>query len=113
MPPKKQPPKKQPPTTVERGDSGITTRASNANKHPGTEAQKVLQNRRSPEEIQADKDMKKAKKEARQAEADQRESAQKHLEARRALQAARLEDEDKSFPQKQPEAKSKYSIFSK
>ena len=66
------PQKKQPPTNVEHGDSGVTTQASNANKHPGTEAQKVLQNHQSPREIQADKDMKKPKKEAQQAEADQR-----------------------------------------
>lgn len=94
------PQKTQP--TVESGGTRVTTRASNANKHPGTEAKKALQvqNRRDPEVIQADKEKKKATKEAkeevRRAEAAQRELAQRNLEECRARQAASLEHEDEA-----------------
>jgi hypothetical protein len=114
------PPKKPPPTqaTVESGGSRVSTRASNANKHPGIEAKKTLQvqNRRDPEVIQADKDKKKAakeaKEEARRAEAAQREQAQQNLEEYRARQASSLEHEDdlETSPQQQPEAKGKPTI---
>lgn len=104
MPPKKQP--TQP--TDESGGTRVTTRASNANKHPGTEAKKTLQvhSRRDPEVIQADKEKKKAAKnakdEARQAEIAQRETAKRNLEASRARQAATIEQEDNTFPRQQP-----------
>jgi hypothetical protein len=92
------------PTTVESGGSRITTRASNVNKHPGTEAKMALQvqHRRAPDVIKAEKDKKRAtkeaKEEARQAEAAQKEVAQRNLEAYRAHQAA-LERDDATFPQ--------------
>ena len=106
------PPPKNKPTTVENGagESGgsrVTTRASNANKHPGTEAKLALQvlHRRDPEVIQAEKDKKKevseAKKEARQREAAQKETAQRNLEDYRAQQAASLEHDNATFPQQQ------------
>jgi hypothetical protein len=111
------PPKKLP--TVESGGSRVTTRASNVDKHPGTEAKKTLQvvNRRAPEVIQADKDKKKAakeaKEEARQSEAAQREIAQQNLEAYRARQASlQHEDDLETFPQQQPEAKGKSTLSS-
>lgn len=111
------PPKKQP--TVESGGSRVTTRASNVNKHPGTEAKKTLQVqvRRDPEVIQADKDKKKAakeaKEEARQLEAAQKEVAQQNLDAYRAHQAS-LENEDDSeiFSQQQPKDKGKSNLSS-
>ena len=48
-------PPKTKPTTVESGGTRITTRASNANKHPGTEAKMTLQvqHRRDPDVIKA------------------------------------------------------------
>lgn len=116
MPPKKQPPS-QATVRVESGGSRVSTQASNANKHPGTEAKKTLQvqTRRDPEVIQAEKDKKKAakeaKEEARRAEAAQREQAQRNLEVYRAHQASSLEHEDdlpvETSPQQQPEAKGK------
>jgi hypothetical protein len=112
MPPKK-------PPTVESGGSRVTTRASNANKHPGTDAKKALQvqTRRDPEVIQADKDKKIAAKEAkevaRQSEAAQKEIAQRNLEAYRTHQAS-LQDEDdlETFPQQHPEAKGESTLSS-
>jgi hypothetical protein len=112
------PPKKKP--TDQNGGTRVTTRASNANKHPGTEAKKTLQvhNRREPEVIQAEKEQKKAakeaKEEARQAEASQREVAQRNLEECRARQAASLEHEDEIFSKRvevEQQAKGKSTFF--
>jgi hypothetical protein len=66
------PPKKQ--TTIESGGTRVTTRASNANKHPGTEAKKTLQvqNRRDPEVIKADKEKKKRPRKPRKKHNKQR-----------------------------------------
>jgi hypothetical protein len=95
------PPKKQP--TIESGGTRVTTRASNVNKHPGTDAKKTLQvqSRRDPNVVQAEKEQKRAAKDAkenaRQAEDSQREMAQRNLEERRARQAAHLEQEEKEF----------------
>lgn len=107
MPPENMPPSKTKPTgIVESGESRVTTRATNANKHPGTEAKKALQvqHRRDPEVIKADKERKKeakeAKEDARRAEAAQREIAEQNLELYRARQAASLEH-DVSSPQQQ------------
>jgi hypothetical protein len=104
MPPKK--------PTAESASGGtmprISTRASNANKHPGTEAKKVLQvnSRRDPEVVKAEKEKKKAaklaKEEAQQEEITLRENAQRNLELYRARQAAILEREENSFPHQQP-----------
>lgn len=75
------------------------------NKHPGIDAKKSLQiqNRRDPKVIQAEKERKKAAKEAkekaRQVEASQREVAQRNLEECRARQAASLEQEDGTYSQ--------------
>lgn len=113
------PPKKQPTDESGGPPSRVATRASNANKHPGTEAKKTLQvqSRRDPEVIKADKERKKAakeaKEEARQAENSQREIAERNLEVSRARQAAILEHEDNMFPQQQPKGKSTLSISSK
>jgi phage protein D len=110
------PPKKQP--TIESGGSRVTTRASNANKHPGTEAKKTLQvqNRRDPEVVKADKEKKKAakeaKEEARLADAAQKEIAQQNLEACRARQAANLEHDDETFPQQLEQAKGESTLSS-
>jgi len=104
------PPKKQP--IVESGGSRVTTRATNANKHPGTEAKKTLQvqNRRDPEVVKADKEKKRAakeaKEEARQVEAAQRQDAQQNLDEFRARQAAGLEHDDEAFPQQQAKGRS-------
>jgi hypothetical protein len=98
-------------STVESG-TRVTTRASNANKHPGTEAKKALQvrDRRDPEVIQADKEKKRAakeaKEEAQQAEAAQRKIAQQNLEVCRARQAASLENEDETPSHEQAKSKS-------
>ena len=56
-------PPKTKPTTVESGGTCITTQASNANKHPGTEAKMTLQvqHRRDPDVIKAEKEKKKRK----------------------------------------------------
>lgn len=110
------PPKKLP--TVESGGSRVTTRASNANKHPGTDAKKTLQvqNRRDPKVIQADKEKKIAAKEAkeaaRQSEVAQREIAERKLETYRAHQALQYEDDLETFPQQRPEAKGKFTLSS-
>lgn len=65
---------------VESGGTHVTMWASNANKHPGMEAKKDLhvQNRRDPEVIQADKEKKKATKEAKE-EVRRAEAAQRDL----------------------------------
>lgn len=97
------PPKKKP--TVKSGSTGVTTRASNVNKHPGTEAKKTLQvqTRREPDVVQAEKETKRlakeAKEEARRAEAAQKEVALQNLEECRTRQAASLEEEEESFSQ--------------
>lgn len=94
-------PKTQP--TIESGGTRVTTRASNANKHPGTDAKKTLQvqSRRDPKVIEAEKEEKRAAKDARekarQAEASQRETAQRNLDDCRARQAANLEHEEEEF----------------
>lgn len=74
----------------------VTTRATNANKHPGTEAVNALrvQTRRDPQVIQAEKEKKRAVKEAKEkeqrAEAAKKEAAQKDLEEFRARQATNI-----------------------
>lgn len=105
------PPAKNKPTVEsgagENAGSRVTTRPSNANKHPGTEAKMTLQarRRRDPEVIKAEKERKKeakeAKEEARQMEAAQKETAQQNLENYRAHQADNLEHDDAMFPQEQ------------
>ena len=81
-------------------------------KHPGTKARKALQvqNRRNPEVIQAEKEKRRAAKEAREelrrAEASQKEIAQRNLEECRARQAVRLQHEDEA------EGESSLSILS-
>ena len=104
------PPKKQP--TIESGGTRVSTRSTNANKHPGTEAKETLRVQRDPEIIRAEKERRKAakdaKEEARHADAAQREVAQKNLDEWRARQAASLEDDNETFPERQ--TKSKYSF---
>jgi hypothetical protein len=88
------PSSKEPPT--ESGNSRVTTRAANANRHPGAEAVDALRVniRRDPQVIQAEKLKKQAAKEAKersqQAEIARKEAAQKDLEEFRARQAANL-----------------------
>jgi len=102
------PPKNQP-----TGDMRVATRASNTNKHPGAEAKKALQvkHRREPEVIQAEKERKRAakeaKEEAQQAEALQREIAQQNLEECRARQAASLEEDETSLDKVEQQATGK------
>lgn len=100
------PPKPKPATsTVE--SARVTTRASNVNKHPGTDAKKTLQvqQRRDPDVIRVEKEKKKelkeAKEAARQAEVAKREVAQQNLEEYRAQQAASIEHDDATYPQQQ------------
>jgi len=88
------PTRKEPP--AEGDDSRVTTRATNANKHPGTEAANVLRvnKRRDPQVVQAEKEKKQAAKEVREreqrAEVAKKEAAQKDLEEFRAQQATNL-----------------------
>ena len=111
-------PPKTKPTTVESGGTRITTRASNANKHPGTEAKMTLQvqHRRDPDVIKAEKEKKKeakkAKEEARQEEAAQREVAQQNLETYRARQVASLERDDATFTMAYQQVKKSESSIS-
>jgi hypothetical protein len=102
MPPKK--------PTVESGGTRVTTRASNVDKHPGTEAKKTLQAQRDPEVIQAEKEKKRlakeAKVEAQRVEAAQKEIAQQNLEECRARQATSLEHEEETFSQQRTKGKS-------
>ena len=87
-------PQKEP--SVESSDGWVTTRATNANKHPGTEAVNALRvkTRRDPQVIQVEKEKKKAAKETKereqQAEVANKEAAQKDLEEFRAQQATNL-----------------------
>jgi len=83
------------------------TRRKNATTHPGTEAQKVLSNRRrDPQVIEKEKLERIAKKEAKdQKNADDaagKEVAQHHTEQLRAQQANDLEVEESEIPRQQP-----------
>lgn len=73
------------------------TRAKNATTHPGTDAKRVLSNRREPEVIEREKVEQKAKKAAKEhknrEEAARKKKAQHHVEALRAQQAVELRDE--------------------
>lgn len=95
-------PRKQP--SVQSDSNRVTTRTANANKHPGIEAQNALrvQNRRDPKVVQAEKEKKKADKEAkeraRQEEAARKEVTQRNLEEYRARQAADLKKKDEVGP---------------
>lgn len=87
-------PRKEPP--VESGDSRVTTRPTNANKHPGMEAVAALRvrTRRDPQVVQTEKEKKQATKETKEkeqrAEVAKKEAAQKDLEEFRAQQATNL-----------------------
>ena len=103
--------------TVESGGSRVTTRATNVNKHPGTDAKKTLQVHqcRDLEVIRAEKEMKKEAKEAKEEsckiEVAQREVAQQKLEEYRAQQAASIERDDAMQPAS-AKGKSTLSFFS-
>ena len=108
-------PPKTKPTTVESGGTRITTRASNANKHPGTESKMTLQvqHRRDPDVIKAEKEKKKGSKESkRQEEAAQREVTQQNLETYRACQVASLERDDATFTMTYQQVKKSESSIS-
>jgi hypothetical protein len=87
------------------------TRLKNATVHPGTDAKKVLSNRRDPEVIEKEKLDRKARKEARERqdadEAARKEVAQCHTEQLRAQQAIDIEDEESEIPHQRPPAKGK------
>ena len=89
--------RKEPPP--ESGNSRVTTRSTNANKHPGTEAVDALRVkiRRDPKVVQAEKEKKQAAKEVKekdqQAEMAKRKAAEKDLEDFRAQQAANIKDD--------------------
>jgi hypothetical protein len=94
MAPRKEPPRKEPP--AESGNSRVTTRPTNALKHPGTEAVDALRvkTRRDPQEIQVEKEKKQAAKEKKEreqrAEVAKKKAAQKDLEEFRAQQVTKL-----------------------
>jgi hypothetical protein len=81
---------------AETGDRRVTTRSTNANKHPGTEAVNALRVkvRREPQVVQAEKEKKQAAKEMKEkvhrAEVSKREAAQRDLENFQAEQASNL-----------------------
>lgn len=87
--------KEQPP--VQSSVSRVATRASNANKHPGTEAHNVLrvQRRRDPEVIIAEKEMKlmakEAKERAKLAQAERKDNVQRRAQEYRGRQEAAFE----------------------
>jgi hypothetical protein len=78
------------------------TRPKNATAHPGTDAQRVLSNRRDPEIIEKEKLERKSKKEAKEhqkaEEVARKEAARQRVEELRAQQAIEL-DEEESHPQ--------------
>jgi hypothetical protein len=92
MAPRKEPPAK----SGESGDGRVTTRPTNANKHPGTEAVATLRvrTRRDPQVVQAEKEKKQAAKETKEkeqrAEVAKKEAAEKDLEEFRTQQATNL-----------------------
>ena len=89
--------RKEPPP--ESGNSRVTTRSTNANKHPGTEAVDTLRVkiRRDPKAVQAEKEKKRVAKEVKerdqQAEMAKRKAAEKDLEEFRAQQATNIKDD--------------------
>jgi hypothetical protein len=96
MPSRKDHPVESEDPPVESDNHRVTTRATNVNKHPGTEAVNALrvQTRRDPQVVQAEKEMKRAVKEAKEREQQEgvakKEAAQKDLEEFRARQVSQI-----------------------
>ena len=89
-------------------ETRVQTRSTNANKHPGMEAQAVLRvgkPRRAPEVIQQEKDEKRSKKEAKSREKVEekvrQEALERELEEYRAQQEVDIEKEGATIPRHQ------------
>jgi hypothetical protein len=90
-------PREEPP--AKSADSRVTTRSTNANRHPGTEAVDALRvkTRRDPKVIQAEKEKKQAAREEKerqqQVENTRKETSQKNLDEFRVRQLEEAQTE--------------------
>jgi hypothetical protein len=92
------PPRKKNNTTPLETQARMQTRATNSNKHPGAEAQAALRVRRDPTVVQKEKDVKQARKEAKEQQVAQEATAETELEEYRSQQKIHTRNEDNAFP---------------
>ena len=80
----------------------MQTRAANSTKHPGAVVQAASRVHRDPKDVQMEKDAKRARKEAKERQAFQEETAESELEDYRSQQRIKARNDKKLFPRQQP-----------